>query len=59
MASDAADALANTYPRNKELLSLGSITSVIQIGESCIAIFAEVTLPYTFTYENYSFGNVQ
>jgi hypothetical protein len=32
---------------------------VIQIRESCITIFVEVTLPYTFTYENYSFENVQ
>jgi hypothetical protein len=31
----------------------------IQIGESCFAIFAEVMLPYTFTYGNYSFENVQ
>jgi hypothetical protein len=32
---------------------------VIHIGDSCFAYFAEVMLPYTFTYENYSFENVQ
>jgi hypothetical protein len=31
----------------------------IHIGDNCIAIFAEVMLPHTFTYENYSFENVQ
>jgi len=25
---------------------------VIHIGDNCFAIFAEVVLPYTFTYEN-------
>jgi len=37
MASDAADALAKTYARNKKLLSLRSITNGLQQTELLVA----------------------